>query len=69
MQNLFIWYWDIDAYLSELCAAMKQFYEIYTDNEFVTPPVTQINGTNHSLLPTNQYPARLRNSQRRAGHL
>ena len=29
---------------------MKQFYEIYKDDEFVTPLVTQISWTNHLLI-------------------
>ena len=29
---------------------MKQFYETYKDDEFVTPLVTQINWTNHLLI-------------------
>lgn len=29
---------------------MKQFYETYKDNEFVTPLVTQINWTNHLII-------------------
>jgi len=29
---------------------MKQFYENYKDNEFVTPLVTQISWTNHLLI-------------------
>lgn len=29
---------------------MKQFYEIYKDNEFVSPLVTQISWTNHLLI-------------------
>lgn len=75
-------YWNVSAYLSELCSAssfgdkiidevaayiaqenpnikgfnrrglyrMKQFYETYKDDEFVTPLVTQINWTNHLLI-------------------
>ena len=72
-------YWNVGAYLSELCAAssfgdkvidevaayiaqkspgvkgfnrrglyrMRQFYETYKDDEFVTPLVTQISWANH----------------------
>ena len=29
---------------------MKQFYETYKDDEFVTPLVTQISWTNHLLI-------------------
>lgn len=29
---------------------MRQFYETYKDDEFVTPPVTQISWTNHLLI-------------------
>jgi len=75
-------YWNVGAYLSELCAAssfgdkvidevatyiaqkspdvkgfnrrglyrMRQFYETYKDDEFVTPLVTQISWTNHLLI-------------------
>ena len=75
-------YWNVGAYLSELCSAssfgdkvidevsayiaqkgpgvkgfnrrglyrMKQFYETYKDDEFVTPLVTQISWTNHLLI-------------------
>ena len=66
-------YWNVGAYLSELCAAssfgdkvidevaiysfnrrglyrMRQFYETYKDDEFVTPLVTQISWINHLLI-------------------
>ena len=66
-------YWNVSAYLSELCAAssfgdkvidevatysfnrrglyrMRQFYETYKDDEFVTPLVTQISWINHLLI-------------------
>ena len=66
-------YWNVGAYLSELCAAssfgdkvidevatysfnrrglyrIRQFYETYKDDEFVTPLVTQISWTNHLLI-------------------
>ena len=75
-------YWNVGAYLSELCVAtsfgdkvidevaayiaqkspgvkgfnrrglyrMRQFYETYKDDEFVTPLVTQISWINHLLI-------------------
>ena len=40
---------DIAAYIDDRYR-MKQFYETYKDDEFVTPLVTQISWTNHLLI-------------------
>jgi predicted nuclease of restriction endonuclease-like (RecB) superfamily len=55
---------ELAAYISENCSGikgfnrrglyrMKQFYETYKDNEFVSPLVTQISWTNHLLILSN----------------
>ena len=52
---------EVAAYISEVAPTikgfnrrglyrMKQFYETYKDDEFVTPLVTQISWTNHLLI-------------------
>lgn len=55
---------ELASYISEKCPdvkgfnrrglyRMKQFYETYRDNEFVSPLVTQISWTNHLLILSN----------------
>ena len=41
---------DIKGFNRRGLYRMKQFYELYKDDEFVTPLVTQINWTNHLLI-------------------
>ena len=41
---------DIKGFNRRGLYRMKQFYELYRDDEFVTPLVTQINWTNHLLI-------------------
>ena len=41
---------DIKGFNRRGLYRMKQFYELYKDDDFVTPLVTQINWTNHLLI-------------------